>query len=186
MSSESPYNAHVQLCIEGWKWNRSYLIETLSPELREKIHIMGTYFYNKLTQRRAAHVFPEETDALLTPAERRHCRVKGWTKKVDLFTKDFIFIPINEISQEKNRKFSASLCRPRSPTRGDAIMIWGCITSKRPGECKVMYYVMDIDKYSEHIQEIVNPLEQMIPKEISTSRNASRQRSKATRTWFDS
>lgn len=30
------------------------------------------------------------------PAEKKHARVKNWTKKVDLFEKDFIFVPINE------------------------------------------------------------------------------------------
>ena len=31
-----------------------------------------------------------------SPAEKRHSRVKSWTKNVDLFSKDFIIVPINE------------------------------------------------------------------------------------------
>lgn len=37
-----------------------------------------------------------ENDPKLSPAEKRHMRVKGWTKKVKLFEKDFIIVPINE------------------------------------------------------------------------------------------
>lgn len=43
---------------------------------------------------RKAH--PSETDASLTPAQKRHARVKTWTKHVNLFDKDFIIVPINE------------------------------------------------------------------------------------------
>ena len=32
----------------------------------------------------------------LTAAEKRYERVKRWTKKVNLFDKDFIVVPINE------------------------------------------------------------------------------------------
>lgn len=37
-----------------------------------------------------------ENDPNLTPSEKRHSRVKTWTKKVNLFEKDFIIVPINE------------------------------------------------------------------------------------------
>lgn len=39
---------------------------------------------------------PSETDVALNPAQKRHARVKNWTKNVNLFDKDFIIIPINE------------------------------------------------------------------------------------------
>lgn len=39
---------------------------------------------------------PTEFDTTLTPAQKRHARVKNWTKNVNLFEKDFIIIPINE------------------------------------------------------------------------------------------
>lgn len=35
-------------------------------------------------------------DPNLTAAQKRHARVKNWTKNVNLFEKDFIIIPINE------------------------------------------------------------------------------------------
>lgn len=41
-------------------------------------------------------VHPSEADSSLTPAQKRHARVKNWTKNVNLFEKDFIIVPINE------------------------------------------------------------------------------------------
>ncbi len=43
-----------------------------------------------------ARKHPIEDDANLDIAEKRHSRVKSWTKKVDIFEKDFLIIPINE------------------------------------------------------------------------------------------
>lgn len=39
---------------------------------------------------------PSEMDSALSPGQKRHARVKNWTKNVNLFEKDFIIIPINE------------------------------------------------------------------------------------------
>lgn len=39
---------------------------------------------------------PAELDPFLSPAEKRHARVKTWTKNIDLFKKDFVVVPINE------------------------------------------------------------------------------------------
>ncbi|KAK9692716.1 Ulp1 protease family, C-terminal catalytic domain [Popillia japonica] len=41
-------------------------------------------------------VHPLEADSSLTPGQKRHARVKNWTKNVNLFEKDFIIVPINE------------------------------------------------------------------------------------------
>lgn len=51
---------------------------------------------------------PYEIDTNLTPAEKRHLRVKNWTKNVNIFEKDFIVIPINENSHW----FLAIICFP--------------------------------------------------------------------------
>ena len=37
-----------------------------------------------------------EKDRSLSAKAKRHMRVKGWTKKVDLFTRDLVIFPINE------------------------------------------------------------------------------------------
>lgn len=68
-----------------------YLYERkLSPVDRERTHIFSTFFYNRLTDNR------ENESSKDRPAEKRHKRVKGWTRKLNIFEKDFIIIPINE------------------------------------------------------------------------------------------
>lgn len=52
-----------------------------------------------------------EDDPKLTMAEKRHMRVKSWTKKVDLFEKDYLIIPINE----RAHWFLAIVCFPGLP-----------------------------------------------------------------------
>ena len=39
---------------------------------------------------------PVEDNPSLSAAEKRYERVERWTKKVNLFDKDFIVVPINE------------------------------------------------------------------------------------------
>ncbi|XP_076820832.1 uncharacterized protein LOC143466105 isoform X1 [Clavelina lepadiformis] len=70
------------------------ILELISDEDRERSHVFSCFFYERLSQ-------PETTklkSAPNTPSmpQRRHMRVKKWTRNVDLFSKDFIFIPIND------------------------------------------------------------------------------------------
>lgn len=51
---------------------------------------------------------PIEDDDSLAIKEKRHSRVKSWTKKVDIFEKDYLVIPINE----RNHWFLAIVCFP--------------------------------------------------------------------------
>ncbi|BFZ24876.1 hypothetical protein BsWGS_27915 [Bradybaena similaris] len=71
-------------------------LEKLSEENRRRTHIFSSFFYKRLMQK-DRHDRSEE-DAKKSLPERRHARVKKWTKTVDLFSKDFIVIPINENS----------------------------------------------------------------------------------------
>lgn len=69
----------------------------LNPEDRERTHLFSTFFYKRLTAKPKNNHRPNyETDPKLSPAERRHARVQSWTKNVDIFSKDFLLIPINE------------------------------------------------------------------------------------------
>ncbi|KAF7287034.1 hypothetical protein GWI33_002419 [Rhynchophorus ferrugineus] len=88
-----------------------YLWENLPPEKQEKVHIFSTFFYKRLTTKptkaaRKSHPF--EVDPTLTASEKRHCRVKNWTKKINLFEKDYIIVPINENAHW----FLAIICFP--------------------------------------------------------------------------
>jgi len=66
---------------------------------RDRVHIFSTYFYKRLTTRPKQvknKPHPIEDNPNLSAAEKRYERVKKWTKKVNLFEKDFIVVPINE------------------------------------------------------------------------------------------
>jgi sentrin-specific protease 7 len=71
----------------------------LSEEDQSRTHVFSSFFYKRLTTRPAKALrrsHPVEDDPKLSPAEKRHSRVKGWTKNINIFEKDFIIIPINE------------------------------------------------------------------------------------------
>ena len=57
-------------------------------------------FYKRLTQvpDKISEMNSYEKDESLSKTQIRHMRVKGWSKKVDLFSKDMIIIPICENS----------------------------------------------------------------------------------------
>ncbi len=85
--------------------------DLMSEEDRGRTHFFGTYFYNKLTKKpRAARnkLHQTEDNQNLTAAEKRYERVRRWTKKVNIFEKDFIIVPINEHSHW----FLAVICFP--------------------------------------------------------------------------
>ncbi|XP_066991207.2 uncharacterized protein [Anabrus simplex] len=74
-------------------------LSVLSERDQARTHVFSSFFYKRLTTRPAKSTrrsHPVEDDPKLSPAEKRHSRVKGWTKNVNLFEKDFIIIPINE------------------------------------------------------------------------------------------
>ena len=65
----------------------------------KRTHIFTTYFYKRLTTRppnSKTKAHPIEDNPNLSAAEKRYERVKNWTKKVNIFDKDFIIVPINE------------------------------------------------------------------------------------------
>lgn len=81
------------------------LREMLTPEQRQKTHVFSSFFYNRLTQSTKSG---NSNGEKLTAAQKRHERVKTWTKNVNLFDKDFIIIPINE----QSHWFLAIICYP--------------------------------------------------------------------------
>ncbi len=90
------------------KWIQNTVIP---QESRDRTHIFTTYFYKRLTTRppRSKNkLHPIEDNVNLSPAEKRYERVRRWTKKVNIFEKDFVIIPINEHSHW----FLAVICYP--------------------------------------------------------------------------
>ncbi|CAL4077566.1 unnamed protein product [Meganyctiphanes norvegica] len=89
------------------KW---LLQSKLSDGHRQRTHVFSTFFYKRLTskQKKGRRPHAIEDDPKLSAAEKRHARVKSWTKNVDIFSKDFIIIPINEHAHW----FLALICYP--------------------------------------------------------------------------
>ncbi|KAI0598027.1 hypothetical protein F4775DRAFT_592780 [Biscogniauxia sp. FL1348] len=58
-------------------------LETERPDLARRIYFQNTFFYDKLKMAKSGHQINYDS-------------VKAWTSKVDLFTKDYIIVPINE------------------------------------------------------------------------------------------
>lgn len=81
-----------------------YLLnEVLTPSQRAKTHVFGTFFYNTLTNTNLG-----ANNAKLTAPQKRHERVKNWTKHVNIFEKDFVIVPINQ----QSHWFLAIICYP--------------------------------------------------------------------------
>ncbi|GFQ73588.1 hypothetical protein TNCT_533962 [Trichonephila clavata] len=80
--------------------------EKLTPTQRDKTYIFSSFFYPRLTHK-AERARPGD-DTTKTVAGRRHNQVKTWTRHVDIFSKDFIIIPVNQ----NVHWFLAIICYP--------------------------------------------------------------------------
>uniref|UniRef100_A0A8C1H1S0 Si:dkey-100n23.3 n=1 Tax=Cyprinus carpio TaxID=7962 RepID=A0A8C1H1S0_CYPCA len=70
-----------------------YLLVQRAPQASvDRSHVFSSFFYKQLTRRDNAN-----EDSTSTPAQvRRHQRVRTWTRHVDIFDKDFLFVPVNQ------------------------------------------------------------------------------------------
>ncbi|XP_036301330.1 sentrin-specific protease 7 isoform X8 [Pipistrellus kuhlii] len=71
------------------------ILEKASNELGERSHIFSSFFYKCLT-RKEKNLTEDNPD--LSMAQRRHRRVRTWTRNINIFNKDYIFVPVNESS----------------------------------------------------------------------------------------
>ncbi|XP_053315117.1 sentrin-specific protease 6 [Spea bombifrons] len=82
-----------------------YLVLEKLRKDADRIHVFSSFFYKRLNQRERRNL---QDTANLTLQQRRHGRVKTWTRHVDIFQKDFIFVPLNEAAHW----FLAVICFP--------------------------------------------------------------------------
>jgi len=84
----------------------------VDQDLMGKTHIFNTFFYNRLTTKpstlKGSKAHPVEDDPNLTDSQKMYERVRKWTKKVDLFEKEYIVVPIHE----KAHWFVCIICNP--------------------------------------------------------------------------
>lgn len=102
--------------------HRYLVLAKLKKEDAQRIHVFSSFFYKRLNQRERRNgpdttnlpsvssgnnvrLLPSSQPASFTSLcvcvfyriqKKKHNRVKTWTRHVDLFQKDFIFVPINE------------------------------------------------------------------------------------------
>ncbi|XP_054470966.1 sentrin-specific protease 7 isoform X2 [Anoplopoma fimbria] len=70
-----------------------YVLQNASAAVAERSHIFSSFFYKQLTRRDNAS---EGVTNDSCQRQRRHQRVKTWTRHVDIFKKDFLFVPVNQ------------------------------------------------------------------------------------------
>uniref|UniRef100_A0A8P4GIS4 Si:dkey-100n23.3 n=1 Tax=Dicentrarchus labrax TaxID=13489 RepID=A0A8P4GIS4_DICLA len=70
-----------------------YLLHKASAAVAERSHIFSSFFYKQLTRRDNAS---EGGTSDSCQRQRRHQRVKTWTRHVEIFKKDFLFVPVNQ------------------------------------------------------------------------------------------
>ncbi|XP_074551364.1 uncharacterized protein LOC141808596 [Halichoeres trimaculatus] len=70
-----------------------YLLQNASEAVAQRCHIFSSFFYKQLTRRDNAS---EGITNDSCQRQRRHQRVKTWTRHVDIFKKDFLFVPVNQ------------------------------------------------------------------------------------------
>ncbi|XP_034403339.1 sentrin-specific protease 7-like isoform X4 [Cyclopterus lumpus] len=69
------------------------LLEGVGGSVAERSHVFSSFFYKQLSRRRAAG---DDGAPSVPDRHMRHQRVKTWTRHVDIFTKDFLFVPVNQ------------------------------------------------------------------------------------------
>lgn len=70
--------------------------ELMSQSLKEKTHLFNSFFYKALTQPLKKDTRRDPALKKMTNSEKMHQQVKKWSKTIDLFSKDYIIVPINE------------------------------------------------------------------------------------------
>ncbi|CDQ79932.1 unnamed protein product [Oncorhynchus mykiss] len=68
------------------------LLERVPQDVADRAHVFSSFFYRQLTRRDNA----SEDSTSVSAQRRRHQRVKTWTRHVDIFQKDFLFVPVNQ------------------------------------------------------------------------------------------
>ncbi|XP_059692675.1 sentrin-specific protease 7 isoform X5 [Haemorhous mexicanus] len=80
------------------------LLEKAPKHVADRTHIFSSFFYKCLTRTEKN----SEGDVKVSAAQRRHRRVRTWTRHTNIFNKDYIFVPVNE----ESHWYMAVICFP--------------------------------------------------------------------------
>lgn len=72
-----------------------YLEQKIEPEKKQRFHFFNSFFFRKLADVK----YPSRT----FDGRTAFLRVCKWTRKVNLFGKDYLFIPVNFRSETRNQ-----------------------------------------------------------------------------------
>jgi len=78
------------------KFNCRYTLDNLPAQIRGEMYFFNTFFWTNLTRKNRAGSPTAVEQLMLICRKLGHENVKKWTSKVDLFSKKYIVIPINE------------------------------------------------------------------------------------------
>ena len=110
------------------RWIRREL-ERTNPQDAERCYFFNSFFYKKLSEKHGGVLLPGvqekgKTIAVLQ-AMKNYSKVKNWTRNVDIFSKDFIFVPIHDhlhwsllVICHPGAELPATGRRPRSSSGG--------------------------------------------------------------------
>ncbi|XP_061083207.1 uncharacterized protein LOC133117096 isoform X2 [Conger conger] len=70
------------------------MLEKAPRAVAERSHVFSSFFYKQLT--RKDNVSEETSGSGSSAQHRRHQRVRTWTRHVDIFSKDYLFVPVNQ------------------------------------------------------------------------------------------
>src|SRR5579862_8578394 len=73
-----------------------YILDHLSLVTQSKTHLFNTFFFTCLTAENQAGYHLHSILKFLDGSIKGHENVKRWTSKVDLFSKKYVVIPVNE------------------------------------------------------------------------------------------
>ncbi|KAM7066825.1 sentrin-specific protease 7 isoform 2-T5 [Acridotheres tristis] len=79
-------------------------LEKAPKHVADRTHIFSSFFYKCLTRTEKN----SEGDVKVSAAQRRHRRVRTWTRHINIFNKDYIFVPVNE----ESHWYIAVICFP--------------------------------------------------------------------------
>ncbi|XVF39637.1 hypothetical protein PTKIN_Ptkin01aG0049700 [Pterospermum kingtungense] len=65
-----------------------YLTNQIQPEKRQRFHFFNSFFFRKLADL-------DKDPSSISDGRAAFLRVRKWTRKLDMFGKDYIFIPVN-------------------------------------------------------------------------------------------
>lgn len=66
----------------------SYLKNQIQPEDKHRFHFFNSFFFRKLADL-------DKDPSSIADGKAAFLRVRKWTRKVNMFGKDYVFVPVN-------------------------------------------------------------------------------------------